>query len=133
MILTRRRIPPCAYCSESPVISVSMVCAICASIRCSMFQTTAPRTSPATIAEIAKYASEILNTVVRKSLPRAIAYHVSCTTYRLEERRVEAFVDLGAQPRNMNVNDIGLRIEMIVPYVFKQHRPRDHLPRIFHQ
>ena len=33
----------------------------------------------------------------------------------------------------MNVNDIGLRIEMIIPHVFKQHCPRDDLARMFHQ
>ena len=33
----------------------------------------------------------------------------------------------------MDVNYIGLRIEMIIPYMFQQHGASDHLARVFHQ
>ena len=40
---------------------------------------------------------------------------------------------LRAQPRDMHVDDIGLRIEMIVPDVLEQHGARHHLAGMSHQ
>ena len=42
-------------------------------------------------------------------------------------------IDLLPQARDMHVDDIGLRIEVIVPDRFEQHGPRHHLPGMAHQ
>src|SRR5260370_39896225 len=52
---------------------------------------------------------------IRISLPNAVTDHVSRAAYGMKQRALETLVDLGTQPRNMHVDDVGLRIEMIVP------------------
>jgi len=51
----------------------------------------------------------------------------------MQERRVEVAVDFGAQSRDMDVDHVGLRIEMIVPDMFEQHGPRDDLAGVLHE
>src|SRR3546814_7865853 len=46
----------------------------------------------------------------------------------MEQRPAEAAVDLLPQTADMLVDDVGLRIEMIVPDMFEQHRARHHPP-----
>src|SRR5690606_31518654 len=58
---------------------------------------------------------------------------VSRTSHRVQERLIEILVDLGPEARNMDVDHIRLRIEMIFPDILEQHGPGDHLPRMFHQ
>ena len=55
------------------------------------------------------------------------------TAYRVQQGLVEGFVDLGAQARNMHVDDVGLRVEMAVPDVLQQHHARDDLVLVLHQ
>src|ERR1700730_5821515 len=62
------------------------------------------------------------------SLPNAVTNHVPRAANGMEQRPLETLVDLGAQPRNMHIDDVRLRIEMIVPDVFQQHGPRHPLP-----
>src|SRR5260370_12254893 len=59
--------------------------------------------------------------------------HVSSAAYRMEQRALETLVDLGTQSRNMHVDDVGLRIEMIVPDVLQKHGSRHHLAGMLHQ
>ena len=40
---------------------------------------------------------------------------------------------LGAQPRDMNVDDVRLGVEVIFPDIFQQHRAGHDLPRVAHQ
>src|SRR5208282_3804209 len=51
----------------------------------------------------------------------------------MQQRLREAFIDLGAQPRNVDVNHIRLRIEMVVPDVLQKHGAGDDLARMPHQ
>src|SRR5579872_4424778 len=57
------------------------------------------------------------NVVVRSSCPSLFTDHVPGAPDGLQQRRVEAAIDLGAQPRHMHVDDVGLRVEMVVPDV----------------
>src|SRR5580704_6320752 len=57
-------------------------------------------------------------------LPCAVTDHVASAPHRVQQRLGEALVDFRSQPRNVHVDHIGLRIEMVVPDVFQQHRPR---------
>src|SRR5579871_806159 len=54
-----------------------------------------------------------------KSKPR-VADHIARPAHRVQQRLGEAFVDLGAQPRYVHVDDVCLRIEMIIPDVFQE-------------
>src|SRR5262245_40346925 len=47
--------------------------------------------------------------------------HVSGAANGMQQRQCESLVDLGSQARNVHVDDIGLRVEMIVPDVLQQH------------
>jgi hypothetical protein len=45
----------------------------------------------------------------------------------MNERSVEALVDLGSKARYMNVDDIRLGVEMVIPDVLEKHRAGDDL------
>lgn len=51
-------------------------------------------------------------------------WHVTGAANRMQDRLIEALFDLAAQPRHVDVNDIGLRVEMIIPDIFEQHGRR---------
>src|SRR4029079_9904441 len=51
----------------------------------------------------------------------------------MEQRTLKTFVDLGAQPRNMHINDVGLRIEMIIPDILEKHGASHDLSGMLHQ
>src|SRR5581483_11510314 len=51
----------------------------------------------------------------RSRSANAVADHVAGAADGMEQRPIEALVDLGTQPRNMHVDHVGLRIEVIVP------------------
>jgi hypothetical protein len=51
----------------------------------------------------------------------------------VQQRLGEALVDLLSQPAHMHVDDVGLRVEMIVPHIFEQHRARHHLAGVSHE
>src|ERR1700674_623784 len=89
--------------------------------------------APAITANTSRYTATILNVVVRTSLPSAVTDHVSGAAHRMEERLVEALVDLGAQPRHVHVDHVGLRVEVIVPHVLEQHGAGDHLAGVAHE
>src|SRR5580704_4558733 len=66
-------------------------------------------------------------------LPRTIADHIAGTAHGVQKRLRKTFVDLGPQPRNMYVDHIGLRIEMVVPDVLKKHGSGNDLAGMPHQ
>src|SRR3984957_19377358 len=127
------RTPPCSYCSARPLASASMVCVVSASTSLMTCQATIPSTRPAPTALTPRMASVSLNAVARNSLASAVTYHVPRPAHGMQERRVEVAVDFGAQSRDMDVDHVGLRIEVIVPDVFEQHGPRDDLARVLHE
>src|SRR5262245_6883148 len=51
----------------------------------------------------------------------------------MQQRLGETFINLRAQPRDMHVDHVGLRVEMIVPHIFQQHGAGHHLPGMLHQ
>ena len=46
---------------------------------------------------------------------------------------LESLVDLGAQARDMDVDDIGLRVEVIVPDILEQHGAGHDMAGIAHE
>ena len=77
--------------------------------------------------------TESLNAVVRTTLPSAVTDHVSGAPHGVEERLAETLVDLAAQSRDVDVDHVGLGIEVIVPHVLEQHRPGHDLAGMLHQ
>src|SRR5579872_7406875 len=63
----------------------------------------------------------------------AVTDHVSCAAHGVQQRLGEALVDLRAQPRDVDVDDVGLRIEVIIPDVLQQHGAGDHLAGVLHE
>src|SRR4051812_3265873 len=59
--------------------------------------------------------------------------HVSGAAYRVQQRLRKSLVDLGAQPGDMHVDHVGLRVEVIVPDVLQQHGAGHDLTGMFHQ
>src|SRR5436190_9139553 len=55
------------------------------------------------------------------------------TAHRLKQLRVEAAIDLVAQPTHEHVYDVGLRVEAVLPDVRQDHRLGDNLARVAHQ
>src|SRR3954447_24951107 len=68
-----------------------------------------------------------------RSLPDAVADHVAGAANRVQQRTVESLVDLGAQARDVYVNDVGLRIEVVIPDVLQQHGAGHDLAGMLHQ
>src|SRR6476661_10704254 len=81
----------------------------------------------------ARYVSDRRKVVVRKSLVSAVTDGVAGAADGVQQRRRKVLVDLRAKPRDMNVDDVGLRIEVIVPYVLEQHGAGHHLARMLHE
>ena len=46
---------------------------------------------------------------------------------------VETLVDLAAQPAHMDVDHVGLGVEVVAPDMLQQHRARHHLARVAHE
>src|SRR5436305_6303736 len=59
--------------------------------------------------------------------------HVSGAADRVQQGPLKTLVDLGAQPRNMHIDDVGLRIEVIIPDVLQKHGAGHHLAGMLHQ
>jgi hypothetical protein len=45
----------------------------------------------------------------------------------VDQFRIAAPIDLGAQPADMRFHNIGARVEVEIPHALQQHRARDHL------
>src|ERR1700693_488638 len=116
-----------------PWDSASMVRAISLSTTETTCQAMTVRTMPAPTALRRRIASASRKAVARKSLPSAVTNHITGAANRVEQRRIEIAIDLGAQARHVHIDHIGLRIEMIVPHMFEQHGARDYLASVLHQ
>src|SRR5215210_9078131 len=51
----------------------------------------------------------------------------------MQQRRLEIPVDLGSEARDVDIDDVGLRVEVVVPYVFKQHGAGHDLTGMLHE
>src|SRR5215472_6243214 len=125
--------PPWAYWSARPLASASIVWAISPSTTDTTCQAIILSTMPAPTALKAKIASARRKAVARKSLPSAVTNHVPGAPNGAQEGRVEIAIDFGAQARYMHIDHIGLRIEMIVPDVLKQHCAGNDLACVLHE
>ena len=58
---------------------------------------------------------------------------IARATHGLQHRMIEIFIDFAAQAADLYVDDIGLRVEVIIPHIFQQHSARDHLSGVTHE
>src|ERR1700736_3727055 len=58
---------------------------------------------------------------------------VSGTAHGMDQLGRKTLLDLGAQAAQVRLDDIGTRIEVVVPHVLEQHRSRHHLTCVAHQ
>src|SRR4051794_14997577 len=65
-------------------------------------------------------ASSAILMVVGKALG---GEHVARATNRVEQRLFESVLQLAPQAADMHVDDIGARVEMIIPDLLEQHGP----------
>src|SRR5829696_1171007 len=68
-----------------------------------------------------------------KTTGRTLSEDITDAPDRAQELVVERPIDLFAQTAHQHVDDVGLRIEGVVPYVRQDHRLGDDLGRIAHQ
>src|SRR5690606_45832 len=97
-----------------------------------------PAIPAATVTKTATYAAISRKAVVRvkcgsSGLALASTDHVSRATDRMQQGLLEVLVDLRSEPGDVDVDDIGLRIEMIIPDVLEQHGARHDLTGMAHQ
>src|SRR5271156_1933286 len=97
------------------------------------WKATKPSTIAAPMAPKPKIANVIRKAVDRKILASGVTDHISGAANGVYELRVKIAVDLGPEPRDVHVDDVGLRIEMVIPDVFEQHGAGDHLSGVLHQ
>jgi hypothetical protein len=45
----------------------------------------------------------------------------------------ETLINFRPQPRDVHVDDVGLRVEVVIPNIFQQHGAGHHLTRMFHE
>src|SRR5918998_5081043 len=94
---------------------------------------TKPTMSAAATTNAPMYATVRRNGMDAMSLVSAVTDHVPRSAYSMQKRLGKALVDLAPQPRDVHVDHIGLRIEIIVPHVLQQHGARDHLTGVAHE
>src|SRR6516164_9157301 len=59
--------------------------------------------------------------------------HEADAAHRLDQRQREIAVDLVAQATDLHVDDVGLRVEVVVPHRFEQHAARDDLALVAYE
>src|SRR5688572_25692689 len=59
--------------------------------------------------------------------------NITNATYGVDQLLIEALVDLLAQPEHQHIDDVGPRIEAVVPHVREDHRLRHDPPGVAHQ
>src|SRR5215831_17468166 len=69
---------------------------------------------------------------VRRILSRA-ADTIPCPSNGMDQPRLKAFIDLGAQSADVGLDNVRPRVEMNVPDVLEQHRAGDDLASVPHQ
>src|SRR5579872_3777624 len=94
--------------------------------------TTSPSAaSPA--AKIRKFAMAIRKAALRRQLCTIIAKPVANPANGLDRIALAAFLELGTEPTDVGLDDVGLGVEVIIPYALKKHRARDDFTCVPHQ
>src|SRR5258708_38838766 len=70
---------------------------------------------------------------VRASGRRYLTDDIADTAHCLQQLFFERPIDAIAQATHEDVDDISLRVEVVLPHVRKDHRLRDHFARVPHQ
>src|SRR5512147_2173544 len=70
--------------------------------------------------------------VVRKRLGRG-TQAIPGAAYRMQQRRFESLVDLRTQAADVHVDDVRLRIEVVIPHGLEQHGSGYDLALMAHQ
>ena len=70
--------------------------------------------------------------MLRQMLLRCAQY-IADSAYGVNHRLLESLVDLLAQSADMDIDHVGLGIEMIVPHSLQEHRARNNVSRVAHQ
>ena len=52
------------------------------------------------------------------------------TADRMNERVRLSVIHFATDPSNLDIDDVGCRVEVEIPHVLQQHRPRNHSARI---
>src|SRR5262245_8157157 len=129
----RRSAPPTWNCSRSPITSASRVSTTLLVKRSLARQAMKPTISPAATTKAPIYASVKRNGVEPRSLVSAVTDHIPGSAHGMQQLLGKALVDLAPEPRDVHVDDVGLRVEVVVPHVLEQHGERDHLAGVLHE
>src|SRR5438132_11458716 len=65
--------------------------------------------------------------VVERAKSGRCTENESYTADIVDHRRLMRLIHLAPQPSHVNVNEVGLRHELVVPHLFEQHGTRQHL------
>src|ERR1700736_6618786 len=88
-----------------------------------------PDSKPMPIAKTVAKAIAQRKLVVRKNSRWSTKYEPDAT-YGMNERRLAGQIDLAAEPSDMDVDEVGTRIEVIVPNLLEEHGPGDDLAMV---
>src|SRR4051794_17919707 len=88
--------------------------------------TASPRRSAPRFANAIRYAA------LDRQL-RIAGHAVADAAHRLDQVGLAAFVELRAQAADVGFDDVGLRIEVVVPHPLEEHGPGHHSPFVAHQ
>src|SRR4051812_37902777 len=80
-------------------------------------------------AKASKPVSSAIRSVVGRDRPtESVGEHVTGTANGMQERLLEPVVELAPQAADVDVDDVGARIEMIVPDLLEKHGTGHHPP-----
>src|SRR5579862_5348597 len=69
----------------------------------------------------------------RRAIASAFAKNIADAAHRMDQRAIEAAIDLLPKPAHHHIDHAGLRIELIVPHRFDQHPAGDDLVAMANQ
>src|SRR5581483_2171198 len=123
--------PPRLTSSTMPWVSARMTASVSRARYSAVPHQRSPTSSSDEATKRAAKPSASRTEVERRSL--SIAQPIADAAHRVQQSRLEPGIDLLPEPAYMHVYDIGLRVEMVLPHVFEQHRAGHHLAGMAHQ
>src|ERR1700722_18769217 len=88
-----------------------------------------PDSRPMPIAKTAANAMAQRKLVVRKNSNWRTEYEPNAT-YGVNQRRLAGEIDLAAEPSDMDVDEVGARVEVIMPDLLEEHGSGDNLAMV---
>src|SRR5882762_8135629 len=122
------RPPGRAACESASisVISFDTVASICCSMNLAVDQKTTPNSSRKLTPVRAAYMRVSRKLDVRNSLGRCTET-IARAAHGMNQRTGASLVDLAAQPADVGLDHVRVRVEVKVPNVLQQHRASHHL------